>query len=281
MTPDTTTIRVGFARGLIELRQAFSGSDLIAQIFWPAATLAAVFFLRDREFQDSGFKLGTLILPSVLGMFIVFGMLLVTQYLTAEREDGTLLRAKATPHGIQAYYVGKLVATSGTILVYLAILLVPGLFIVDGTRLATAGAWLTMAWVLALGLVATQSIGAVLGSLISSPRGAGLAVLPVMGLISISGIFYPITALPGWLRWVAEVFPVYWLGLGMRSALLPDGMADVEIGHSWRHLETFGVLGAWALAGLVLAPVLLGRAARRESGSRLAGYREKALQRVG
>ncbi|TMR06419.1 ABC transporter permease [Actinomadura soli] len=281
MNPGTTALRAGFARGLIELRQAFTGWDLVPQFLWPTATLVTVFFLRDDQFGDSGFDLGTLILPSTLGMFVATGMLLVIQYLTAEREDGTLLRAKATPHGIRAYYIGKLVTCSASILVYLAILLVPGLFIVDGLQFGDVESWLTLAWVLALGLVATQSIGAVLGSLISSPRAAGLMSLPVMALIAISGIFYPSTALPGWLRWTAEVFPVYWLGLGMRSALLPDAMADVEPGHSWRHLETFGVLGAWALAGVVLAPILLRRMARRESGSRLAEYREKALQRVG
>ncbi|MEV0405773.1 ABC transporter permease [Actinoallomurus sp. NPDC050550] len=281
MTSTTTALRAGLARGLIELRQSFSGSDLLAQLFWPVVTLVAVFFLRNMRFRHSGFRLGTLILPSVLGMFIAFGMLLVIQYLTAEREDGTLLRAKATPHGIRAYFIGKLVTTSGTILAYLAILLIPGLFIVDGIELGTIGSWLTLAWVLVLGLMATQSIGAVLGSVISSPRGAGVASLPVMALISISGIFYPISAMPDWLRWIAEVFPVYWLGLGMRSALLPDGMADVELGHSWRHLETLGVLGAWSVIGLALAPIVLRRMARRESGSRLAEYREKALQRVG
>ena len=45
----------------------------------------------------------------------------------------------------------------------------------------------------------------------------------------------------------------------------------MEIGHSWRHLETLGVLGAWAIAGLVLAPILLRRMARRESGSSVRG----------
>ncbi|MBO2455049.1 ABC transporter permease [Actinomadura barringtoniae] len=276
-----TALRAGIARGLIELRQAFSGGELVAQILWPALTLVAIFFLRDHRFRDSGIKLGSLILPSVLGMFIALGMLLVIQYLTAEREDGTLLRAKATPHGIHAYFIGKLVTTSGAVLAYLAILLVPGAFIVDGLELGAARSWLTLAWVLALGLVATQSIGAVLGSLISSPRGAGLMSLPVLALVSISGIFYPITAMPGWLQAVAQVFPVYWLGLGMRSALLPDAMAGVELGHSWRHLETFGVLGAWAIVGLALAPIVLSRMARRESGSRLAAYRERALRRVG
>ncbi len=105
--------------------------------------------------------------------------------------------------------------------------------------------WLTLAWVLLLGLVATQSIGAMLGSLISSPRGAGYMSLPVLGLIAISGIFYPITALPEWLQWIAQAFPFYWLGLGMRSALLPDSAVSVELGESWQHLETTSHGGTW------------------------------------
>ncbi|WP_172381337.1 ABC transporter permease [Streptomyces sp. MNP-20] len=281
MNPATTPMRSGLSRGLIELRQAFDRSELINQLLWPVLTLTAVFFLRNKEFQDSGFKLGTLVMPGVLGMFIALGMLLMIQYLTVEREDGTLLRAKALPHGIRAYFLGKLVTTSGSIVVYLAILLIPGTFIVDGLRLDAVSAWLTLAWVLALGLVATQSIGAVLGALVSNPRAAGAMSVPVMGLIGISGIFYPITSMPDWLQWVAQIFPVYWLGLGMRSALLPEDMVVVEINDSWRHLETLGVLSAWAALGLILAPLVLGRMARRQSGARVAEYREKALQRTG
>jgi ABC-2 type transport system permease protein len=41
------------------------------------------------------------------------------------------------------------------------------------------------------------------------------------------------------------------------------------------------VLGVWAVVGLVLAPFVLRRMARRESGSSVAKRREKALQRVG
>jgi ABC-2 type transport system permease protein len=105
-------------------------------------------------------------------------------------------------------------------------------------------------------------------------------MLPVMGLVATSGIFYPITNFPEWLQGLAQVFPIYWLGLGMRSALLPDELAAVEIGQSWRHLETVGVLGAWAVVGLVLAPIILRRMARRESGSSVAARRDKAMQRI-
>ncbi|MCP2339283.1 ABC transporter permease [Actinomadura rupiterrae] len=281
MNSTAVALRAGLARGMIEFRQSVTGPELLGHLLWPVATLVAVFFLRHRQFQHTGFKLGTLIMPSVLGMFTCFGAVLLIQQLTAEREDGTLLRAKAVPNGIRGYFLGKLVTTSATIVGYLVILMVPGLFMVTGLEAGRAGSWATFAWVLLLGLVATQSIGAMLGSLIASPRGAGYLSILVMGLISISGIFYPITALPGWLQATAQVFPIYWLGLGMRSALLPHSMAAVELGHSWRHLETLGVLGAWALVGVIVAPIVLSRMARKESGSRVAERRAKLLQRVG
>jgi ABC-2 type transport system permease protein len=281
MTLATPTIRAGFRRGRIELRQAFTGTALLGQLFWPVATLVAVYFFRDREVGAGGFTLGSMMLPGVLGMFVALGMLLVVQQLAADREDGTLLRAKATPNGIPAYLVGKLVQISATVLAYLAILLIPGVFLVDGLTLDSWRSWLTFAWVLVLGLVATQTIGAILGSLVSSQRGAGHLSLPILGLIAISGIFAPITALPVWLQGIAQVFPIYWLGLGMRSAFLPDDAAAVEIGESWRQLETAAVLSAWAVAGLVLAPIVLRRMARRESGSSVAKRREKAMRRVG
>jgi ABC-2 type transport system permease protein len=200
--------------------------------------------------------------------------------LTVEREDGTLLRAKATPHGMTGYLIGKVVTVSGTVLISVISSLAVGVFLFSGLALGSAATWLTLAWVTLLGLVATLPIGAVLGSLFPSARSAGLLTLAVSGIVAISGIFYPITHLPAWLQWLGQVFPMYWLGLGMRSALLPATMASVEIGHSWRHLATFGVLGAWAVIGLVLAPVLLRRMARRESGSIVAARREKAMARA-
>ncbi|HWO68763.1 MAG TPA: ABC transporter permease, partial [Umezawaea sp.] len=171
-------------------------------------------------------------------------------------------------------------SVSGGLVVDLAIFLVPALLIVPGLAVEAAS-WPTLAWVLALGLAAALPIGAVLGSVFTSTRSQGLLTLPILALIGISGVFYPVTALPGWVQGVAQVFPVYWMGLGMRSALLPDGAVVVEIGESWRHLETVGVLGAWTVAGLLVAPVVLRRMARRESGSSVAGRRERALQRVG
>jgi len=274
----STTARAGLRAGAIELRQSFTGTALVGQLFWPLVTLAAIVVLRDRSVAGVG--LGPSVLTSSAGMFVALGMLLAAQHLAADREDGTLLRAKATPGGVRGYLTGKLVLVSGSVLCYLAILLVPGALIVGGLSMDLGG-WLTFAWVVALGLVATQTLGAALGSLVRSSRGAGMLSLPAIGLIAISGVFYPVTALAGWVQGVAQAFPVYWLGLGMRSALLPDDAVAVEIGRSWRPMETAAVLGAWAVTGLVVAPLVLRRMARRESGSSVEARRSRLAQQVG
>jgi ABC-2 type transport system permease protein len=158
--------------------------------------------------------------------------------------------------------------------------LIPGLFILDGLNITSVDAWFTLTWVVLIGLVATLPLGAIIGSLFNDPRNLGLVMFVMMGLIAASGIFYPITNFPGWLQLLAQVFPIYWLGLGMRSALLPDALSAVEIGQSWRHLETLGVLGAWAIAGLIIAPFVMRRMARRESGSTVEERRQRAMQRA-
>jgi ABC-2 type transport system permease protein len=282
MNPTSTAVRAGVARGGIELRQTFTNALDVWQYLFPAVILTVVMvFMRGATVGNTGFSLGSMALPSALGMGIAFGGLLtLAQQLTVEREDGTLLRAKAIPNGMLGYLVGKIVLVSGMTLVGMVIQVVPGLFLLDGFEVKGAGSWLTLAWVVLLGLVATMPIGAVLGSLMSNARSMGLIMMPIMGLVATSGIFYPLNDYPEWLQWVGQAFPIYWLGLGMRSALLPDSMAAVELGGSWRHLETVGVLGLWAVIGLVLAPVVLRRMARRESGSAVAARRDKALQRV-
>jgi ABC-2 type transport system permease protein len=279
-SPGLTPLRSGLAGGLIELRQAFSGAALASQLLWPAATLAALFFFRHRELAGSSFTIGALMLPGTLGMFVAFGMMLMVQYLSADRADGTLLRARATPGGIAGYLAGKLITSSLSVLIYLAMIGVPGAFITGGLHLADVS-WARLAWVLILGMAGTQLLGAALGALVPSPQSAGYVSLPLLGLTAASGIFYPITAMPGWLQQTAQVFPVYWLGLGMRSALLPPGAASVEIARSWRTPQTAAVLGAWVIVGLIVAPLVLRRMARRESGSRVAQRRERALQRAG
>ncbi|HWM05431.1 MAG TPA: ABC transporter permease [Actinophytocola sp.] len=282
MSPRMVALGAGLQRGWIEFRQTVTnGGQLVGWLFWPVVALVVMYFLRDSTVPGMGFSLGSHSVPGILGINTLFtGLVGLAFALIVDREDGTLLRAKATPNGMLGYVTGKVLAQSAITVAILLILLVPVVLLFDGLALGAVTTWLTLVWVLTFGLLATVPIGAILGSLFNSTQGLVPIMVLIMVLVGISGVFYPITALPEWLQWVGQVFPVYWLGLGLRSAFLPDALAAVEIGETWRHLEMIGVLGLWAVVGLVAAPVVLRRMARRESGATVAARRESVARRT-
>jgi ABC-2 type transport system permease protein len=275
--------RSGLHRGLIEFRHMFTTPQDLAAFLLPTLVfMVAMAFLRAVPTGAPRLSIGTLMVTSVLGSNVCFsGLLTMAQALSIEREDGTLLRAKAVPNGMLSYLIGKVVVITGATTVSLVITLTYALLVFDEVTVPGPLGWLKLVAVLVIGLFATMPLGAVLGSLFSSPRMVGFVSMPIMGLMAVSGILYPITLLPVWVQWIAQAFPMYWLALGMRSVMLPGSALAVEIGQSWRGWETFGVLGVWAVIGLALAPAVLRRMARRESGSSVAARREKAMQRIG
>ena len=274
-------VRLGIARGGIEVRHIFTyWPDLVQTLFFTVVQLVVLFLMRGHQVPGTTFSLGSLTLPSVIGMsFALGGLLGVVGLISVDREDGTLLRAKATPDGMAAYVIGRITHISATTLVGLVLTLLLGLIAFPGVQLTAPGA-ATLAGVAVLGLLATIPIGITLGSLLPNPRFIPLVLLPFGALTAISGIFYPITHLPGWLQGIGQLFPMYWLGLGMRAALLPSHLAAVEIDGSWRLPLVFLALTLWAVLGLTAAPPVLRRMARRESGSRVAARRERAMLRA-
>lgn len=281
MKPTINAVRLGLIRGWIEFKINYlkDPSSLVGMIVI-ALILAGVLWF-ERGTNVAGVSLALLTLPGLLAMLAANeGFSNVARFIAAHREDGTLLRAKAIPQGMVGYVIARVVGTLlGTIfnlvLVFaLSLFVVPGLANIDGVRL------LTLAWVVIIGLLATAPIGAIIGSLVkSSGAGFGLTFLPLVALLAISGIFYPIRALPVWVQWIAQVFPVYWLGLGLRSVFSPTAAAALELGGSFRPLATFLVLAAWAIVGLLLTPPVLRRMARRTSGSEMEAGKRRFMRR--
>jgi len=106
------------------------------------------------------------------------------------------------------------------------------------------------------------------------------AMMPIMGLAAISGIFSPITVLWGWVQVVAQVFPMYWLGHALRWVFLPEEAAALELGGRWNLLGALAVIALWGAVGLALTPRILGRMAQRESGSAVEARKVERLQRL-
>jgi ABC-2 type transport system permease protein len=276
-------VRLGSRRGWTEfLLSLRSPQDQGFYVFVGLGTLGYLWLNRDSEVEGTSLLLPSVALPSMLGALLAFGVVIGPAYaLAMEREDGTLLRLKAVPHGIRAYVTGQLLLHSLGLLPMLAVIMVPSVFLFDDVTPQDVAGWLTFAWVVVLGMLATLPLGMMLGSVVPSTQKVGSwGMLPVLVVTAISGIFFPVQALWGWVQAIAQVLPVYWIGLGLRSAFLPDAAAAVELGGSWRTGQTVLVLGAWAVVGWLATPVVLRRMARRQSGSVVEQARQNALQWV-
>lgn len=283
MNPTLHAIRTGLRRGWTEFQLSLkSPQDQGFYLFTAVLVLTYLFFNRNTEVEGTSLLYPSVAMPSLLGASMTFGLVLGPAFaLAMEREDGTLLRAKAVPHGIAGYVSGQVLSQSLGLIPSFAVILIPAFFLFDGLMHRGLAGWLTIAWVVALGLLATMPIGIIIGSLAPGVQKVSTwGMLPILILGGISGIFFPIQGLWGWIQTVAQMFPMYWLGLGMRSAFLPEAAAALEVAGSWRTLETVAVLSAWAVFGLLVAPVVLRRMARRQSGSQVEAARHEAAQWV-
>jgi ABC-2 type transport system permease protein len=282
MNPRRHAIVMGLARGRTEFLQSVrSTQDQGFYLFTALLVVGYLFLRRDADVEGTDLPFAAVALPSILGALVVFGVVVGPAYaLAMDREDGTLLRYKAVPHGLAGYFTSQLLFQSASLVPQMVVILVPSFLLFDDLMADPAG-WLTVVWVLVLGLLATLPIGMVIGALVPSTQKVGSwGMLPIMVLGAISGIFFPIQALWGWVQVLAQLFPMYWIGLGMRSAFLPDSAAALELTGSWRTVQTVLVLTAWIVVGLVVTPRVLRRMSQRQSGSEVEAAKDAAVQWV-
>ena len=274
----STVLRAGGRQAWI-MRRKYTSWTGLSLLIWPPILLVILWFFRDTQFRDV-VGASSFLFAGFLAFGIIAGAVLGVGFeIQAEREDGTLLRAKAVPHGMTGHLLAKLIGAPVDMVLPVLPLLVLGPLIVPGVLPSDAQSWLLLAVVFVLGTAAMLPWGAVLGSVFRSMLGLGVASMGIYLVAAVAGILYPITALPGALQWAGQATPLYWIGLGVRRAVLPDSAVAAEIGGVWRTELVVLVLLVWAVVGLVLASLLLRRLARRQSGSEVARAKERVLAR--
>ncbi|MFI1204750.1 ABC transporter permease [Streptomyces sp. NPDC020883] len=270
--------QAGVRRGGIEVRHLLRNrKELMGYVSNVVVALALAGFISD-DVPGTKIPMAQLALAG-FSAYLLFqiGLISLPQILVTEREEGTLLRLRATPGGIPAYLIAKSLLIVVMALATLVVLLGSAAVLVDGPLPHSPAGWLTLLWVTALGLLAVVPLGAAIGAVLPNPREAlAMIMLPAMALLVTSGAMFPISKMPVVVQNIASVFPLRWMAQGLRAALLPDAARAAELSGSWQLPTVALVLVAWAVLGFLLAVPLLRRAARRESGSRLTARQNKA-----
>jgi len=240
--------------------------------------LALMWFNRDEVLEGTPLTAPQVALPSLLAGIVMFSIVIGPAYaLALEREDGTLLRSRIAPFGLHGYLTGVGTLSVVSLLPLLVVVLGGSALLFDGAVPSDPWRWLLVVVALLLGILANLPLGFAIGALV--PRIQQVTtwgMVPIIGLAWISGIFGSMEALWPWVRGLAQLFPMYWLGHLMRYAFLPQAAVAGELYGTWRIGWGITVLVVWTIVGSALASVLVRRMARRQSGAAVAEARDKA-----
>ncbi|GAA1838220.1 ABC transporter permease [Agromyces salentinus] len=279
---NANAIRAGVRRGLIEHWISLRTPSETAFMVIGIAVIGVVLWVnRDSEIAP-GASLNSFILPSIITIQLLF----ITCYglatvIVTEREDGTLIRARSLPNGLRAYSTGLLTRTMCELVEMMVLTLVIAAIILGSSFDVGPAGVAVILGMLVLGTVALTTFGFVLGTVFKNPRSVGgWGFLVVGALAYVSGLVQPLVSMPAWVQVIGQGSPLFWIGQAFRWAFLPPEAGAMEPGGDWQLGIAFAVVAAWAIVGLVLAPRLLHRVARRETGSAIEARRQAALQRA-
>jgi len=162
--------------------------------------------------------------------------------LAIERDGGLLTLKRALPMPPGAYLLGKMVMAMVAATIVTVLLLLIGVFL----------AHVELSWgqIVALlltgmfGVLPFCALGMFVGTLIKGQGAPGLLNLVYLPMAFLSGLWLPLSMLPGALQRIAPIWPSYHLNQLAQTAV---GLND---GARWPHLL---VLGGFALVFLMLA----------------------------
>ncbi len=157
-------------------------------------------------------------LPSMMAYVAVLaGLTYVSITIVDQRERKVLRRYRATPlHPLQVLGAAM---TGGAITVALevAALIVVGVFLFGAHG---HGSWPLAVVALLAGIASFVSMGFLLTSFVSTSDAArGISTLIGFPMLFLSGIFFPVDALPQWIQSIVHVLPVYYVSDALHQIL--------------------------------------------------------------
>jgi len=197
----------------------------------------------DREID--GVDGASYLLAGMLGYGIVataFAGLAI--HLVIRRESGVLKRVRGTPLPAAAYLAAVILSTLLVIALQTGAQLLIGRFAI-GADLSVAGGGFAVA--VLLGTLSFAALGLALTAAVRSGEGSSAVVTAVyLPMVFVSGAFFSVERLPGFLEAIAGVLPLTYLLEFLRGSLV-DGEG---IGSAWTPI---GVLLLWAALGIAVA----------------------------
>ena len=220
----------------------------LAFFIWTVAnTLTIVFIARGVEATggrlDVDRQAASLLIGAVIWSYLGILFEILTETVAWERWEGTIEYTFMAPLARPVHLLGM-----GAFAVLYGVLRTAALFAVIAVSFGLAfpqadfGAALLLLAVASISFVGIGTVTAVL-PLISPEKGAQLGFIAQGMLLVVSGVYYPVDVMPGWMQAIATISPATYALHGIRAAML-DGAGVAAV---WGDIWPLLVLGAVAI----------------------------------
>lgn len=177
--------------------------------------------------------------PAIIVLTIFFGAGQGTgRALAGEKEEGTLDRLAMTPASANDIIAGKTLYASSvqlgrSLIIILAVTLLFGV--------TMHGSWLLVGLIVLMMTIASVGIGLVLSAISEDESTySEISMMIVLPAIFVTGIFFPVSAMPSWLHSLAYIYPLTYANTAIRRVmLLGAGLGDIAY-----NLLMLGVIAA-------------------------------------
>ncbi len=157
--------------------------------------------------------------PAIIVMMIFFGAGQGTgSALAGEKEEGTLDRLAMTPASAGDIIAGKTLYATFVQLLRVLIVIIAVTFIFN---VSMNGAWWLVGLIVLLMTIASVGLGLLLSAISedeSTYSQVSLMVIPPA--IFVTGVFFPISAMPTWLQGLSYVYPLTYANIAIRRVML-------------------------------------------------------------
>ncbi|NQW20713.1 MAG: ABC transporter permease [Chloroflexi bacterium] len=197
--------------------------------------------------QGQGFK--AWLIPGIAAMAIMqTGLFTVVFTLVRFKSQGVLRRMKATPIGAAHFLAGQLTTKAIVVVLQTYVLVIVGAIVLGvSVGAGRLGAWFDLTILALLGGALFIAIGlAVSGWAKNEETAAPVANIISMPMMFLSGVFFPLSAMPDWLTRWSQYLPLTYLADGMR-AITVEGASITTLGS-----ELLG-LGVWIVISFAIA----------------------------
>jgi ABC-2 type transport system permease protein len=229
---------------------------LVGAMMFPTIFLLA-FAAFDIQLTDQGLSTGAggidyfdFVLPGILAMASVqFSVFWTSGSYARMGETKVLRRLEATPIPQSAFLAGQVMARLIIVAAQAAVVIGVGALL--GANIAGNPVWMVLLTLMAAATF--LSVGFAIGAKASNVDSANmLAGMTVMPLVFLSGAWFPVGGLPGWLETVMEALPLAPLMEAMREVAI-GGASIGELGAQLLHVAVW-IPGTFAIAVIALRP---------------------------